>query len=371
MQGATRTTKRWLGVGAVVLFALAIATALLTPATGRTSLDPDAASPGGARALAELLRGQGLSVERTTDAERALSAEASTTLIVAYPELLTPDDISRLEESPADVLLLGPVLGRDGYLNVTAVDSAPLADRDPQCLLDAAVRAGDARTGGTTFSQAPTELAGESQECFDADGLPTLVQVATATGATHTIMGSADFMTNEWIDEVGNAALAMNLAGQNPAVVWWLPTPQYVGQQSLTSLLPDGLWPVLGALALVVVLTALWRGRRLGPVTVESLPVAVRASETTEGRARIYQRHRTRGVAAGHLRAETVDTLRLRLGLPPSAADESVTAAIAAASGRRPGEVQQILYGPPPQGDPALVSLGRQLAALEQEVRRT
>jgi len=365
------TTRQWVGVGLATLLALAVATALLTPATGRTSLDPDAATPGGSRALAELLREQGVSVERTTDPQRALSLDDNTTLIVAYPELLPPDDIALLERLRSDVVLLGPVFASGGYLDVTPAAGAPLADRDPQCQLDAAQRSGDARTGGTTFDVSGSSARSDSTaQCFGADGLPTLVQTATDAGAVHTIMGSADFMTNEWLDEAGNAALSMNLAGQNPALVWWLPTPQYTGQQSLTSLLPDGVWPLLGVIAVVVLMTAAWRGRRLGPVTVESLPVTVRASETTEGRARIYQRHRTRGQAAEHLRSETADTLRQRLGLPATASDGALAQAVATTTGRRPDEVQQILYGPPPQGDPALVSLGRQLSTLEQEVRR-
>ncbi len=363
-------TQRWVGVGLATLLALAVATALLTPATGRTSLDPDAATPGGSRALAEMLREQGVSVERTTDAQRALSVDDKTTLIVAYPELLPPGDITLLEQLRSDVVLLGPVFAPDGYLDVTPAARASLADRDPECLLDAALRAGDARTGGTTFDVAGSSARSASTaQCFGTDGRPTLVQTATDAGAVHTIMGSADFMTNEWLDEAGNAALAMNLAGRNPALVWWLPTPQYTGQQSLTSLLPDGVWPLLGAIMVVVLMTAAWRARRLGPVTVESLPVTVRASETTEGRARIYQRHGTRGQAAEHLRTETVDTLRLHLGLPAPASHEAITQAVATSTGRRPDEVQQILYGPPPEGDPALVSLGRQLSALEQEVR--
>ena len=364
-----RATWRWVGGGLAVLLILGVATALLTPPSGRTYLDPDSPTPGGARALAELIRAEGASVERTTDAQRALSLGIGTTLVVAYPERLPGGDIARLEDLASDVVLLGPVVDVDGYLDIAPAASVPVADRDPQCGLDAAVRAGDARTGGTTFAVTGADGSDLAGQCFDAEGFPSLVQTATAAGASHTIMGSAEFMTNEWLDEAGNAALAMNLLGKNPAVVWWLPTPQYTGQQSLTALLPDGVWPLLAAIATLVLATAAWRSRRLGPVTVESLPVAVRAAETTEGRARMYQRHRTRGRAAQHLRANTADVLRQRLGLPVSAPPGAVTAAVASATGRRPDEVFAILYGPPPQGDSALVSLGRQLSVLEQEVR--
>ena len=101
---------RWVAAGAAALAVLGVATALLTPAAGRTSLDPDAATPGGTRALAELLRDQGVSVERTTDAERAMATGSQTTLVIAYPQLLRGQDVQRIERLSADVVLLGPVV---------------------------------------------------------------------------------------------------------------------------------------------------------------------------------------------------------------------------------------------------------------------
>lgn len=367
-----------------MLITLAIVSALMVPTFGRTSLDPDAATPGGARALAELLRDQGVTVERTTDVDRAMATGSSTTLVVAYPDLLRDADLRRLERLSADVVLLGPVATGAGYLGFVADRAAEVKVRQPQCLLAAATLSGDARTGGAEFN-APSSGRVEGDpgaeantldettvtECFPADDAPTVVQVETANGAQHTMVGSAAFLTNEWLDEAGNASLAMNLTGQEPALVWWLPTPSYTGRESLTSLLPDGIWPLLAIVVVIVLALAFWRGQRLGPVVVEPLPVAVRASETTEGRARIYQRHRTRGRAAEHLREQSADVIVSRLGLPASAAPDAVVDAVAQDTGRRSDEVRALLYGPPPGGDQALVTLGRQLTALEQEVRRT
>ena len=70
----------------------------------------------------ELLREQGVTVERTTDANRALATGSSTTLVVAYPELLRRADVQRLERLTSDVILLGPVLAGTGYLGVLPAD---------------------------------------------------------------------------------------------------------------------------------------------------------------------------------------------------------------------------------------------------------
>ena len=365
--------QRWVAIGVASVIILGITTALMTAAPGRTSLDPDAATPGGTRALAELLRDQGISVERTTDIDRAMTTGSSTTLVVAYPQLLRREDVQRLERLSSDVILLGPVMTASGYLGVMPSTTTDVQDRQPLCDLPAANLSGDARTGGSAFtvtaSPGAVEGLGATTECFPDGDAPTVVQRETANGANHTVLGSAEFMTNEWIDQAGNASLAMNLTGQKPTVVWWLPTPSYTGRQSLTSLLPDGVWPLLAVVGVIVLALAGWHGRKLGPVVVEPLPVAVRASETTEGRARIYQRYRTRGRAASHLRAQTAEVLGARLGLPPTATSDALVDAVAQSTGRRADEVRVVLYGPPPEGDQALVALGRQLAALEQEVR--
>lgn len=366
-----RRRWRWLVLSVTALLALGLVTALAAPTLGRTSLDPDAATPGGTRALAELLRNEGVTVERTTDAERPFATGSSTTLVIAYPEILRRQDLQRLEGLSSDVVMLGPVVTGNGYVGLVPSEPVPVEVRQPECDLAAALQSGDARTGGVGFvtadSGTPDAATGE---CFPAGGAPTVVQRITANGATHTVVGSAEFMTNEWLDEAGNASLALSLTGQNTSVVWWLPTPVFSGRQSLTSLLPDGVWPLLAMMAVIVIALAGWRGRRLGPLVVEPLPVAVRASETTEGRARIYQRYRTRDRAAEHLRAQSVDAIIARIGIPPSAPESSVVELIAQVTGRRSDEVRTVLYGPPPEGDQALVSLGGQLAALEQEVRR-
>ena len=62
-------------------------------------------------------------------------------------------------------------------------------------------------------------------------------------------------------------------------------------------------------LCLVVALVALWKGRRLGPLVAERLPVVVRASETVEGRGRLYRSRRARDRAADALRTATLQRL--------------------------------------------------------------
>jgi hypothetical protein len=364
-------TRHWrvISWAAVALVAFALATALASPTFTRSAYDPHSAAPEGSRAVAELLRSQGVSVERTTALERALSVGAGETLVVTNPALLPSRVVRDLQSSRADVVLLGPVRTPSGYDGVSAIAETDKRDRGPGCDLPAALRAGSARTGGVALAVAEGDATG----CYldDATGAPTLVQKAALDGSTSTVAGSAEFLMNEWVDDSGNAALALNLLGENQTLVWWIPAPVLTGQQSLTSLLPGGVWPVLGAVVAVVLLLALWQGRRLGPVVAEPLPVDVLASETTEGRARIYRRNKPRALAARHLRDLATSSISDRLGLPPGAGPPATVAAVASVTGRSADEVTRVLYGPPPERDDDLVALGRHLADLTEEVRRS
>ena len=92
-------------------------------------------------------------------------------------------------------------------------------------------------------------------------------------------------------------------------------------------------------LCLVVLLLALWKGRRIGPLVAEQLPVVVRASETVEGRGRLYRSRRASDRAADALRTATLQRLLPRLGLGPNADPTAIVQTIAQRSGQDPEAV--------------------------------
>ena len=361
-------TVAWVVAG---LLTVAAVGALTARPSSRTYLDPESASPGGARALAQLLRQDGVTVERVTDRSRALAATAGTTLVVAYPELLSQPDLEALDLLPGDVVLLGaPAAGGPTFGAEVVGRRTEVTGRDPSCALPAATLAGVALTGGDTF-RLRLGPADTGTACYPAGAGAALVQVTNAQGRVRTTLGTGVTLTNDRLADDGNAALGMNVLGRQPAVLWWLPTPDLGGQQSLTSLLPHAVWPTVAAAALVLLLLAAWRGRRLGRVVVEPLPVVVRASETTEGRARLYQRARATDTAAAHLRTAAVARLTARLALPRGSGPAAVVAAVSARTGRPAESMSALLYGRSPDGEPALVALANQLDAVEEEVERS
>lgn len=103
----------------------------------------------------------------------------------------------------------------------------------------------------------------------------------------------------------------------------------------------------------------------------ESLPVVIRASEATEGRARLYRKANARDRAATVLRTATRTRIAPLLGVPLQDAhsSERLLPALSARLPETTADTRTLLFGPAPADDATLIRLADQLDALEREVR--
>ncbi|MFE7550884.1 DUF4350 domain-containing protein [Streptomyces gardneri] len=380
----TRARGAALVLALILIGGIALATVRSTESHG--ALDPRSADPTGSRAVAELLRDSGVTVTTATTLDEATAAtDSRTTLLVTTPDLLTETQQSTLlatmTRSDTRTVLIGagqaslPTLAPD----VTSAADAPVTNRAPACTLPAATRAGSAELGGERYAITPGT---EADACYPADGSPTLVRLPGSTGTADTVLlGSPDILYNNRLDQQGNASLALQLLGSRPHLVWYLPSladtsattdaPAGDTTDNFLSLIPSGwLWGTL-QLAVAALLAAIWRGRRLGPLVTERLPVAVRASETTEGRARLYRKTDARDRAATVLRTATRTRIAPLLGVPVQDAHspERLLPALSARLPETTADPRTLLFGPAPADDATLIRLADQLDALEREVR--
>ncbi|MGW7267246.1 DUF4350 domain-containing protein [Streptomyces sp. NPDC054842] len=375
------TRSRGVVLALVALLVAAVAIAAVRSNAQHGRLDPRSADTNGSRAVAELLADRGVSTRVVTTAGEARDAAGpDTTLLVAVPDLLTEQQQSMLrratEDSGGRTVLVAPGPPSVGTLvpGVTA-DLATSFDStlSPGCDLPAARRAGTADTGGMRYR---TDLDADS--CYLSEGLPTLLRVPSTAQGDTVLLGAPDILLNDRLDEQGNASLALQLLGSRSHVVWYLPSLSDTSaddeaERSFFDLLPSGwLWGTL-QLFIAAALAALWRARRLGPLVPERLPVAIRASETVEGRARLYRKADARDRAADALRSTTRTRLAPLVGVSPAQA-HAPEALLPALSAHLLGDGQTLhalLFGPPPGDDAALISLADQLDALEREVRHS
>ncbi|TFV55347.1 DUF4350 domain-containing protein [Mycobacterium sp. PS03-16] len=351
----------------VIAVVAAVGTYLTAPRPG-DPMDPQSTSPDGTRALVTLLRDRGVEViEAGTVADVERAATADTLLIVAQTVHLTgAGQLDRLAALPGDRLLIEPVSRtREALAPAVKAAGANAFDALPGCDLPAAQRAGEARLGiADTYEAEDPGL--DLTSCYDG----VLVRY-TEDGRTVTVVGTAAFMTNDGLLEQGNAALAMNLAGERPRAIWYAPQHREGdpgGDATLSELIPGQVAWIVLQLSLAVALIALWQGRRLGPLVAERLPVVVRASETVEGRGRLYRSRRARDRAADALRTGARQRLLPRLGLGVTAPPAAVVQAAADRSGLDPDLIDRALFGPPPATDADLVTLAHQLDDIERQV---
>lgn len=355
-------------------------------------LDPAAVDPAGSRAVAQVLGNNGVSVHDERLSAAALERAPGATVLLVGGELLTREVVSDLlAAQPARIVVVDAYLGTPITDRLAAgveyAEAASLPDTvAPNCDFATATRAGTADLPGSRFDARawvadgqpgtdPTELG---VACYDRPEAAALVRLPPRVGRPEVILlGSPAPLRNDSFNEEGNAALALGLLGAHEELVWWRPVysdPAFAGStdsQPLMALVPEWVVPVILQLFLASLFLAWWRGRRMGPLSLEPLPVVIRAGETTSGRARLLAAHHARGEAANDLRAAALEQLRSKLDLPHGVPREALVAAVTARTNRVPAQIDQLLFGAEPSTDAQLVALAADCRALVQEVRNT
>ena len=368
-----RRIAGWAGIALGLLIVGGIGAAMSQSAqwSERGALDPESSGPSGTRALAQILREQGLEVRVMHDREsvaQALSGSRAT-LVMPDAPAVSDDGVRALTDLATDVVLISP-RSRTLDLLMPGAEAAGVAADDlaqPACDVVEAVRSGPVEPG------AVYSIGGEGtvQACYPSGDGHGLLVAPRGEGRVVAVDARALF-ANEDLASDGNAALGVGLLGRHPLVVWYVPsvgdTDLADTDPSLGELTPPWVSPVIVLLLIAGVAAAVWRGRRFGPLVTERLPVTVRASETTQGRARLYARSRDSLHAADQLRIGTLGRLGRVLGLGPAASAPDIADAAAARGGFDRGTARRILFDDIPSGDDDLVVLSQQLRTLEDAV---
>lgn len=363
-------------VGGLVLLALLALTAVLPePRTTLDPLAPDSTADNGSRAVAQILGRQGVEVNHVTRiADAVAAAGPGATLFVTSHAVLYEEHAERLAATGADLVLVEPDYLVEYYspkIDFTYSWGSSAGASAAECSDPDAQSAGELDWAGVGYDSTDPDVT----LCFGKDdGFGMAVSVED--GRRITVLATSELFTNEVLDVGGNAALALRLLGKNESLVWYNPSSADLRDlepepgAGLGDLLPEWVGFVAIQLLVLVLFVGLWRGRRLGPLVAEPLPVVVQSAEATRGRGRLYRRARSHGHAGAALRAASASRCATRLGLPRSAGAEAVIDAVSYAAGRSPAEVAQLLYGPPPTSDAGLTHLARELDRLESEVHR-
>lgn len=363
-----RRHRSTLVIGLALVAALAVAVFLGAGGTPRSGpLDPDNPTDNGAQALARVLEDHGVDVSVVRSADELEDADTGpgTTVLVTSTDSLGRSTAKRLlsDASGSRIVVAGP-----GPLVVDALGSPDMpsqvrrGSRDADC--------DDPSYSGLTVEFDHALAYPGAEGCFTGPEGSLLVERSGVI-----LFGADEALRNDHVLHADNAAVVVRLLGRDTHLVWYVPSiDDLVGDDGVSpaSLLPrwlkPGLW--LGAIAVIALIG--WRGRRLGPLATEPLPVVVKAIETTRSRGRLYRKAGDRGHAAAALReaARTRAAERLRLGATDP---ETLVRDVARHVGRPEAEIAALLghHAPAPTTDRDLIVLASELAALDREVRRT
>lgn len=364
-----RRARLWLVLATLVVAAGFVAAAN-QPAPG-LGLDPSSPSHGGSKALAVVLGEHGTAVRRVTSLQ---AVHPGIPVVVPYPDSYAPNQLRELVAAGDRLVLIEPsgplVAAVDPRLTLSGSDDSP-ATADPGCAVPGAIASGRIQwTAGTQRYQSRDH------------SLPGCYGGRAILGGDIVVLGSSDPLRNASLAQPGYAALAVNAisvdsSGQvSSAVTWLMPGPDAAGgtaaarTPTIWSVFPPGSGRIAAWLLIIGLLLALWRGRRMGPVVSEPLPVVVRSAEIVEGHGRLYAAAGARDRAAAALRAGTRRRLAQRLGLPRNASVDELVAMQSTRWGASTG-VAALLAGPAPDTDADLVRLAGELDELERHPKQS
>ena len=390
---ATKTAPhpalRW-ALWVSVVLALMLIVTFIAGRSGASGapLDPDNPGPDGMQALAQVLSDQGVDVQvvRGVSSLPEESAQGAT-VMVSTTDFLSQDsgdDLLDYASAATSLVILSPA---DNLREVIDVDvdtrstTTPTA-MSPECE-NTLWQAGDKVTDGDTLLEVDSTLErDEATIClppspgYNAGGARSgyLVEVDNTGAAPTTLAGLGASLTNANITNEANAATGLRLLGSNDRLIWVIPSIRDAGELPPTGLFDVLPAPLLPSIVLLLVALGVWalvRGRRLGPVTTEPLPVIIRAIETTASRGRLYREARDRPRALASLQLATRRRLASRLGLAATASPELVVTAVAGATGRHTDEINRLLVDTNVDDDDTLVQIARDLHSLEEGIPTT
>ena len=382
----------WIGAGVAALLIAVLSLGIAGTAVDGPRLSPENPAPTGAKALAEVLRQQGVTVVSTAslaETRDAISDPRRTTLFLVDVEGYL-DDAQLLE---AAGLVNRVIIADPGFLQLRVL--APGVNQageavgsiDKSCTLPElqrvetisgetrVYRVGDDpavdRAADTAADTAPNTAV--TAQCFgDEESGYSLIQLGSAEQSL-TLLGATGALTNGAIINDDNAAFALTVLGAEPRLIWYLPSLDDVpddGGNAFADLTPRWVTPVVLLLFITFIAAAVWRGRRFGPLVIENLPVTVRSSETMQGRARLYERSSARLRALDALRVGTIRRLGVLCGLPRIASVDEIVLAVASVTDTQVTGLRSLLIEAVPESDGALVGLSDALLRLERDVAK-
>ncbi|MBW8173719.1 DUF4350 domain-containing protein [Ornithinimicrobium sp. Arc0846-15] len=367
-------------VAVAVLAALCLIVLSLLNVSTETPYDPENSGPNGWQALHEVLEDQGVSVEVVRGLNEFPSSVDGATVLVVGTTNLSPEsgqDLLQQTAAADKMVVLNPASNIGSVLDLPLrISSGSTAAREPVCDSpifrdgDTISEAGEALILTTRVPEATTCLPPSAGfEAGGAQGGSLVSFPASDTSPELWVGGVADAFTNASVTQDANAALALRLLGGTDTLYWYIPTSADLAlgnPQTLGDVLPVWLAPTAAMLGVTALAAMFIRGRRLGPIVAEPLPVTIKSMELVDARARLYERGDANAHAYRALQVAALARWAKLLGLGRGATPESIVAEVSSYTGAPEAHVASLLVDQPVSDDKSFVQAARDLHALEE-----
>lgn len=342
----------WAFWGVVILLLLVVSVFLASRQSSNATLfDPDNPDPDGGQAIARVLSQTGVDVTplRSMDDLMSTPSSAQDTILISDPDQLDPEQLQDIEDhysSAYRIVLLAP----DPNLVGVGFGAQPGSG----CAID--------WLDGLRSAQRSTDVTYDGaagQACLDREHGYAAVQL----DGNVLLLGATGAVANDSVLDADNGAIGLRALGGSQHLLWFSGDASSGGARAGGLPWPDWWRPMIAVLAAAAVALMFWRGRRLGRLVREPLPVVVPAQETTTARGRLYRKAKDTDRAAEALREATRTRVSSYLGTP------DVVRAAASQTGRPEQEIATLLLDGPVIDEAELVHLAHELTTLERQVR--
>lgn len=348
---------------------------VIRPGGSTVPMHPNNAEPGGAMAVTQILKNHGVKIRQTGSASQAASWANSNTTVFIYDTFVVDSQLYKnMLDRGANLVIVEPTSNTINELDIPITSATQKHGNDAYDLVPANCESEHAQAanqvwGGTSGFELTD--GSDATLCFSRDEVGPYAE--SADGRV-SLFAKPTFFTNENLAVGGHAALTLRALGQRENVVWLIPSLSQNSafdddeEVSMFDFLPPWFNAVFILFVFAALTIAIWRGRRMGRLVTEPLPVVVRGAESTVGLGNMYRRSAAVSHAGDALRAGTALRCAQRLGVAPTASGKEVTSAIAHAINRPYEEVAALLLGGSPRTETDLIDLAQQLDRLESEV---
>ncbi|MBX3104631.1 MAG: DUF4350 domain-containing protein [Microbacteriaceae bacterium] len=374
LKGRLRSARFWLILSGAILALVALMFLMLRPSYPDAKLSAESPTPQGSKALAEVLKSQGVEVVAANSMKqvREFSNSPSDTTIFLYDpnSFLSGLKLRELTRVADVIVVMNPTFNQMLTLTPEVAAAGKVSgSSSASCDFRPATQAETVTIDGYGFRLiSPND---DSEVCFPSqDGTYSLIKLKELD-TTVIVLGTVSAFTNQEISKDGNAALAIGTLGSRSRLIWMLPsiTESDLGYAQLSDLAPKWITPLIAFSLIVFVTAGIWRGRRFGRLVPENLPVFVPASETVEGRARLYAASSAKLRALDSLRIGTISRLSKLCGLTNSATIDEVLSEVARLTKIPIAELNSLFLDLSPEGEKQLIQLSERLLEIEARTK--